>query len=85
MTRYNNKTYKIDDLEFGESPMSTFTNSRGQTMTYVEYYRNQYGIEIQDQNQPLLVSRPRRTSAAMGDQTMVVCLIPELCLFTGKT
>ena len=32
LTRYNNKTYKIDDVEFNSSPSSKFTDHRGKTI-----------------------------------------------------
>ena len=46
LTRYNNKTYKIDDLDFDSSPSSTFKNSDGKDVSYFEYYKNQYNIDI---------------------------------------
>lgn len=46
LTRYNNKSYKIDEMDFNASPKDTFTNEKGESMTYLDYYRNQYGITI---------------------------------------
>ena len=60
LTRYNNKTYKIDDMLFDSSPKSTFTNSRGETMTYIEYYKKQYNLDIKDHNQPLLLHKLKK-------------------------
>ncbi len=57
ITRYNNKTYKIDGLEFGENPTSKFTLSSGQTVSFADYYKRQYGVEIKDMGQPLLINR----------------------------
>lgn len=39
ITRYNNRTYRIDDIEWGKSPKDTFTMADGSTTTFVEYYR----------------------------------------------
>ena len=40
------------------NPESTFTNSKGETMSFIDYYKRQYQIDIQDRKQPLLVNRP---------------------------
>ena len=37
LTRYNNKTYRIDDIDWNASPMSTF-ECQGRDVTYKEYY-----------------------------------------------
>ena len=37
--RYNNKTYKIDDMDWDNGPMSTFKLHDGTETTYVEYYK----------------------------------------------
>lgn len=37
LTRYNNKTYRIDDIEWDKNPAHTF-DSNGQQMTFQEYY-----------------------------------------------
>ena len=29
MTRYNNKTYRVDDIQWDSNPQSTFTDRRG--------------------------------------------------------
>jgi aubergine-like protein len=85
LTRYNNNSYKIDDLDFDQNPESTFANSKGETLTYVEYYQRQYQIEIQDKKQPLLVNRPKKKGGSEGEADRIICLIPELCLMTGLT
>lgn len=38
ITRYNNKTYRIDDIDFAMNPMSTFDRN-GTPITYVQYYK----------------------------------------------
>lgn len=37
--RYNNKTYKIDDISWDSTPQSSFETSNGQSITFVEYYK----------------------------------------------
>jgi len=85
LTRYNNKSYKVDDIDFKSSPKSTFVNEKGEQLSYLEYYKRQYGIEIRDHDQPLLINRP--TKKALGEEAVekLICLVPELCLLTGMT
>lgn len=47
MTKYNNKTYKIDDIDFSKNPMCTFNRGDGE-VSYADYYHSQYGITITD-------------------------------------
>lgn len=39
ITRYNNRTYRIDAIEWDKSPKDTFTLMDGTKTTFVEYYR----------------------------------------------
>ncbi len=40
LTRYNNKTYKIDDILWDKTPLDTFTQGRGGAeISYVDYYK----------------------------------------------
>ena len=39
LTRYNNKTYRIDDIMWEENPMSEFEYHNGQKTTYYAYYK----------------------------------------------
>ena len=39
MPRYNNKTYRVDDVAFDQNPKCTFTFHTGEQMSYVDYYR----------------------------------------------
>ena len=38
MTRYNNKTYRIDDINWNMSPLSSFELASGEKITFQEYY-----------------------------------------------
>lgn len=38
LTRYNNKTYRIDDIEWDKNPSDTFETSSGKSVTFQEYY-----------------------------------------------
>ncbi|XP_042240519.1 piwi-like protein Ago3 [Homarus americanus] len=85
LTRYNNKIYRIDDILFDQNPTSTFTNSEGEEITYVDYYYSAYGIKIKDHRQPLLLHRVKKKELKDKDTTKILCLIPELCFMTGLT
>lgn len=86
LTRYNNKNYRIDDVDFDANPEQTFTDRNGEQISYVQYYRSQYGIEIRDKRQPLLINRKERIVAGESEpETLTFCIIPELCYLTGLT
>lgn len=39
ITRYNNRTYRIDAIEWNKSPKDVFTLMNGTKTTFVDYYR----------------------------------------------
>lgn len=59
LTRYNNKTYRIDDIDTTQTPLSTFKRHDGDEITYQEYFLTQWNQEINDKAQFLLIHRPR--------------------------
>ncbi len=77
VTKYNQKTYKVDRVDFNLSPETCFDN-QGTHTRYRDYYKNRYNEAISNPNQPLLINKDRRT----GNE---VALIPELCQLTGLT
>ncbi|XP_004412487.1 PREDICTED: piwi-like protein 4 [Odobenus rosmarus divergens] len=84
LTRYNNKTYRIDDIDWSVKPTHTFQKQDGTEVTYVDYYKQQYDITLSDLNQPVLVSllKSKRND---NPEARVAHLIPELCFLTGLT
>jgi aubergine len=86
ITKYNNKTYKIDEIIWDKSPRDSFERKAG-SITFLDYYRQSYHINVEDQNQPLLLSNPkaseRRAAEQAGRQVSPALLIPELCYLTG--
>lgn len=84
LTRYNNKTYKIDDIDFASSPQSTFEKADGSQISYVAYYKQHHSIDIHDMKQPMLVSMPKKKDIRRG-QNKPIYLLPELCTLTGLT
>jgi aubergine-like protein len=82
ITRYNNATYKIDELDFDATPLDTFSDEKGSNLKMTEYYKSKYGITVKDENQPLLVSYKHKTGL---EKPFKICLIPELCFGVGLT
>ncbi|CAG2181038.1 unnamed protein product, partial [Oppiella nova] len=82
LTRYNNKPYRVDDIDFNSNPLSTF-DWNGTPVTYVEYFKKSWQLDIKDHKQPLLVNRPKPRRGETESQ--MICLIPELCFMTGLT
>ncbi|KAK7869731.1 hypothetical protein R5R35_011798 [Gryllus longicercus] len=84
LTDYNNRTYRIDDVDFRVCPDSKFKLRSGQEISYKQYYREKYQINITQGDQPMLISRtkPRERRAGMSE---MVYLVPELCRLTGLT
>lgn len=39
LCRYNNRTYRIDDIDWDNNPKGTFRKSDGSEMSFVEYYK----------------------------------------------
>jgi aubergine len=63
------------------NPLSTFpwfdkVKKEKTEISYADYYKNQYSIEIKDLKQPLLEHEDRKTKRT-------IYLIPELCKMTG--
>lgn len=95
LTEYNNKTYTITDVNWGETPRSRF-DKKGTQVSFIDYYQQRYNIRVREENQPLLVSKskPRDIRAkelqassqpeGSADPKLIL-LIPELCKMTGLT
>ncbi|XP_061484783.1 piwi-like protein 4 isoform X2 [Rhineura floridana] len=82
LTRYNNKTYRVDDIEWTVKPTDTFQKSDGTRICYEDYYKQQYDIVLTDLNQPMLVSQLKNKGSSTVEPR-VAHLIPELCYLTG--
>lgn len=39
LTKYNNRTYKVDDILWDQNPMSTFSYHNNELITYYDYYK----------------------------------------------
>ena len=56
--RYNNKTYRVDDVDFKTKPSDEVELKSGR-ISYIDYYQKNYDITIRDHNQPLLIHRSK--------------------------
>lgn len=83
LTDYNNKTYRVDDVDFDSSPKKTFETKNG-PISFVQYYKQRYNITIHDIDQPMLISRSKAREIRSG-QPELIALVPELCRPTGLT
>jgi len=72
-TRSNSKTHVVGHIEWGMTPLSTMP---GTTTTFVDYYRQNYNIRLQQQGPPLLAIHQGKED---------IHLMPELCVMTGIT
>lgn len=85
MTEYNRcTTYRVDEIDMSKSPKSTFTTSSGE-VSFIDYYKKAYDINIKDKDQPMLVHRMRRKEAQDTEEEKILLLVPELCRMTGLT
>ncbi|XP_075766864.1 piwi-like protein 2 isoform X2 [Pelodiscus sinensis] len=84
ITRYNNHTYLIDDIDWNKTPKDSFTMSDGTEITFLDYYSKNYGITVREADQPLLIHRPREKQTPQGKlQRGEILLLPELSYMTG--
>lgn len=79
LTRYNNRTYRIDGIDWKKSPKSTFLKRSGEEVSYDQYYAMSYNKTLQEHDQPLLI----HTHRTKGKADEIVHLVPELCSMTG--
>lgn len=81
MTIYNNRVYKIDDIDFGKNPRDTFfcdQHSKNKEMSFGDYIFENYKCKVNDYSQPMLKHHNIRTNQDLY-------LIPEFCVLTGIT
>ena len=59
MTRYNKKTYRVDDIDWDMNPLKSFDRADGTSMTFIDYYEQNYDLRIADGRQPLILHRAK--------------------------
>ncbi|XP_050410256.1 piwi-like protein 1 isoform X1 [Patella vulgata] len=82
LTRYNNKTYRVDDIDWDMRPTDKFKLQNGDEISYIDYYKKNYELTVTDADQPLLVSKPKKKDLNRGMKTNLYFL-PEFCILTG--
>ncbi|XP_076226679.1 argonaute 3 isoform X2 [Nomia melanderi] len=83
-TRYNNRTYRVDDIAWDKDPSYSFDKG-GQQITLFDYYKQHWNLKIRDPKQPLLVHRAKMKSPTGEPQEQLILLIPELCYIASLT
>ncbi|XP_073961880.1 piwi-like protein Ago3 isoform X1 [Choristoneura fumiferana] len=87
MTTYNKKLFRVDSIDDTMTPKSTFEKKENGELikiSYIDYYKKSYGIDILDWNQPMLISREtKRMPGCEAPTEFMICIVPELCQLTG--
>ena len=55
----------------------------GEILNYKTYYDRVWNYQIQDDHQPLLISRPKKRQQRRAAGSDVIYLLPEICQITG--
>ena len=69
ITRYNNKTYRIDEIAWDKNPTEQFADRNGTMSTLQKYYETKYNKAIRDPKQPLIITLPKVNRLGRSDQT----------------
>jgi len=83
---YSKKLEHIDDIDYDKSPMTTFFDKKkNKEVTFIDYYRDKYKIEIKNKDQPLLVQKKKikDSDGKEKDKEQKIYFIPELVKMTG--
>ena len=101
LTTYGSlKAYKIKEVNFDRTPNNTninFKDIKGENrnISIINYYKNQYNIDINQKNQPLLVAESNNQNSKnkkllisekknlQSEDDYVIYLLPELVYITG--
>ena len=59
ITRYNNQTYRVDEIDWDKTPSDEFDGRNGEKMSYQKYYAEKYNKSIRDPKQPLIITIPK--------------------------
>ena len=59
ITRYNNQTYRVDEIDWNKTPSDEFDGRNGEKMSYQKYYAEKYNKSIRDPKQPLIITIPK--------------------------
>jgi len=66
MTNYNNKMYRIDDIDFKMKVTDTFNVEKDKSkISYADYYMKQWKLEIKDKNQFLIKTIDKKSKRVL--------------------
>ena len=88
LTKYGNlRTYRINTINYDKNPNNTSLtikdiNGNMNSVSLVNYYKNQYNIKIKDESQPL-IEVERLLRKGENSETDIIYLVPELVYLTG--
>lgn len=88
LRRYGNpKIYRIEEIDYKQNPKCLFYFTKeGKEVSYIYYYKVEYGVEIKNQNQPLIkVSQMKKNHTMKEGFKEFIYLVPELVSLTGLT
>ena len=92
LAKYGNlRTYRVSNINFDRTPKNTSITLREKDgketqCNLVNYYKNQYGLNIKDENQPLIeveVLKKKGANTTEEKEKDIIYLIPELVYLTG--
>ncbi|XP_076285684.1 argonaute 3 [Lasioglossum baleicum] len=83
-TRYNNKTYRVDDIAWEKNPKFIFEKGTDK-ISLLDYYKTHWNIPIRDDSQPLLVHCAKIKTSTGEPQEQTILLVPELCYIASLT
>ncbi|KAL7673510.1 hypothetical protein ACOME3_008365 [Neoechinorhynchus agilis] len=79
MTSYNNRFYRVTDVDFTCDATSIFSTDNDRRISFVDYYRERYHLDIRCIRLPLLVSKVKNHDGNKKE----IRLIPEFCQVAG--
>ena len=88
LTRYGNfRTYRLSAINFDKTPKNTCIkikdiNGKVNNVSLSNYFYNQYGVKIKDENQPL-IEVEKKTKSGENSDVEIIYLVPELVSLTG--
>ena len=71
LTDYNNKTYKIADVDYKQTPSSTFLSKQDSEESFISYYERRYKITIHHPKQPLLICKANAKAIRGGQVSFI--------------